>query len=137
MRRLTAQYCEVAEASGKRWAFICTTISSSLCNTIESISHGASFADATMSGMGRGAGNCFMEQMLSFLRNPNYKLTPTLKFVEKYVAEERAKGSQWGYDVPYMLTGALNRHPRAAIAFLKDNRTDYNELYMDLLNELS
>lgn len=24
-------------------------------NTIESISHGASFADATMSGMGRGA----------------------------------------------------------------------------------
>ena len=49
-----------------------------------------------MSGMGRGAGNCFMEQMLSFLRNPNYKLTPTLKFVEKYVAEERAKGSQWG-----------------------------------------
>ena len=77
------------------------------------------------------------EQMLSFLRNPNYKLTPTLKFVEKYVAEERAKGSQWGYDVPYMLTGALNRHPRAAIAFLKDNRTDYNELYMDLLNELS
>ncbi len=25
-------------------------------NTIESISHGASFADATMSGMGRGAG---------------------------------------------------------------------------------
>lgn len=60
-------------------------------NTIESISHGASFADATMSGMGRGAGNCFMEQMLSFLRNPNYKLTPTLKFVEKYVAEERAK----------------------------------------------
>ena len=51
--------------------------------------------------------------------------------------QETAKGSQWGYDVPYMLTGALNRHPRAAIAFLKDNRTDYNELYMDLLNELS
>ena len=93
--------------------------------------------DSSIYGMGRGAGNCFMEQMLSFLRNPNYKLTPTLKFVEKYVAEERAKGSQWGYDVPYMLTGALNRHPRAAIAFLKDNRTDYNELYMDLLNELS
>ena len=93
--------------------------------------------DGSVLGMGRGAGNCFMEQMLSFLRNPNYKLTPTLKFVEKYVAEERAKGSQWGYDVPYMLTGALNRHPRAAIAFLKDNRTDYNELYMDLLNELS
>ena len=138
VRRLTAQYCEVAEASGKKvGVHMHNNQQLAFANTIESISHGASFADATMSGMGRGAGNCFMEQMLSFLRNPNYKLTPTLKFVEKYVAEERAKGSQWGYDVPYMLTGALNRHPRAAIAFLKDNRTDYNELYMDLLNELS
>lgn len=138
VRRLTAQYCEVAEASDKKvGVHMHNNQQLAFANTIESISHGASFADATMSGMGRGAGNCFMEQMLSFLRNPNYKLTPTLKFVEKYVAEERAKGSQWGYDVPYMLTGALNRHPRAAIAFLKDNRTDYNELYMDLLNELS
>lgn len=138
VRRLTAQYCEVAEASGKKvGVHMHNNQQLAFANTIESISHGASFADSTMSGMGRGAGNCFMEQMLSFLRNPNYKLTPTLKFVEKYVAEERAKGSQWGYDVPYMLTGALNRHPRAAIAFLKDNRTDYNELYMDLLNELS
>lgn len=34
VRRLTAQYCEVAEASGKRWAFICTTISSSLLQTL-------------------------------------------------------------------------------------------------------
>ena len=138
VRRLTAQYCEVAEASGKKiGVHMHNNQQLAFANTIESISHGASFADATMSGMGRGAGNCFMEQMLSFLRNPNYKLTPTLKFVEKYIAEERANGSQWGYDVPYMLTGALNRHPRAAIAFLKDNRTDYNDLYMDLLNELS
>ena len=105
VRRLTAQYCEVAEASGKKvGVHMHNNQQLAFANTIESISHGA---------------------------------TPTLKFVEKYVAEERAKGSQWGYDVPYMLTGALNRHPRAAIAFLKDNRTDYNELYMDLLNELS
>ena len=136
--RIAALYGEYAAKYGKKLGIHAHNNQQlAFANTIESISHGASFADATMSGMGRGAGNCFMEQMLSFLRNPNYKLTPTLKFVEKYVAEERAKGSQWGYDVPYMLTGALNRHPRAAIAFLKDNRTDYNELYMDLLNELS
>ena len=138
IRRLADKYLKVAEKYGKSVGIHAHNNQQlAFANTIEACSIGVSLLDATVSGMGRGAGNCFMEQMLSFLRNPNYKLTPTLKFVEKYVAEERAKGSQWGYDVPYMLTGALNRHPRAAIAFLKDNRTDYNELYMDLLNELS
>ena len=138
VRRLADKYIKIAEKYGKSVGIHAHNNQQlAFANTIEACSIGVSLLDATVSGMGRGAGNCFMEQMLSFLRNPNYKLTPTLKFVEKYVAEERAKGSQWGYDVPYMLTGALNRHPRAAIAFLKDNRTDYNELYMDLLNELS
>ena len=39
--------------------------------------------------------------------------------------------------LPYMLTGALNRHPRAAIAFIKEHKTDYNGLYQDLLYEIS
>ena len=66
--------------------------------------------------------------------SPSY---PALKFVEKYIPEERAKGSVWGYDVPYMLTGALNRHPRAAISFIKENKTDYCGLYQDMLYEIS
>ena len=138
MRDLTNQYCEIAEASGKKvGVHMHNNQQLAFANTIEGIACGASFVDATMSGMGRGAGNCFMEQMLSFLKNPNYKLTPTLKFIEKYIAEEREKGSVWGYDVPYMLTGAFNRHPRAAIAFIKENKTDYNGLYQDLLYELN
>ena len=138
VRALTTQYCEAAEACGKKvGVHMHNNQQLAFANTIESIACGASYADATMSGMGRGAGNCFMEQMLSFLKNPNYKLSPALKFVEKYIAEEKAKGSVWGYDVPYMMTGAFNRHPRAAIAFLKDGRTDYETLYQDLMNELS
>lgn len=138
MRELTNQYCEIAEANGKKVGLhMHNNQQLAFANTIEGIACGASFVDATMSGMGRGAGNCFMEQMLSFLKNPNYKLAPTLKFIEKYIAEEREKGSVWGYDVPYMLTGAFNRHPRAAIAFIKENKTDYNGLYQDLLYEIS
>lgn len=138
MRELTNQYCEIAEANGKKVGLhMHNNQQLAFANTIEGIACGASFVDATMSGMGRGAGNCFMEQMLSFLKNPNYKLTPTLKFIEKYITEEREKGSVWGYDVPYMLTGAFNRHPRAAIAFIKENKTDYNGLYQDLLYEIS
>ncbi|MBT4815433.1 MAG: hypothetical protein HON70_07025 [Lentisphaerae bacterium] len=26
---------------------------------------------------------------------------------------------KWGFDVPYMITGLLNQHPRAAMAFNK------------------
>lgn len=138
VRELTQRYCDAAEAVGKKvGVHMHNNQQLAFANTIEGIAHGASLADATMSGMGRGAGNCFMEQMLSFLRNPNYKLDPTLKFIEKYIAEEREKGSVWGYDVPYMLTGALNRHPRAAIAFIKEHKTDYNGLYQDLLYEIS
>ena len=138
MRELTHQYCEIAEANGKKVGLHMHNHQQlAFANTIEGIACGASFVDATMSGMGRGAGNCFMEQMLSFLKNPNYKLSPALKFIEKYIAEEREKGSVWGYDVPYMLTGAFNRHPRAAIAFIKESKTDYNGLYQDLLYELS
>lgn len=138
MRELTNQYCEIAEANGKKvGVHMHNNQQLAFANTIEGIACGASFVDATMSGMGRGAGNCFMEQMLSFLKNPNYKLSPALKFIEKYIAEEIEKGSVWGYDVPYMLTGAFNRHPRAAIAFIKENKTDYNGLYQDLLYELS
>lgn len=138
VRELTHRYCTAAEAVGKKVGLhMHNNQQLAFANTIEGIASGASIADATMSGMGRGAGNCFMEQMLSFLKNPNYKLSPTLKFIEKYIAEEKAKGSVWGYDVPYMMTGAFNRHPRAAISFIKENKTDYNSLYQDLLNELS
>ncbi len=138
VRELTAKYCEYAEAAGKKvGVHMHNNQQLAFANTIEGIAHGASYADATMSGMGRGAGNCCMEQMLSFLKNPNYNLTPALRFVEKYIAEEREKGSVWGYDLPYMMTGALNRHPRAAIAFIKEKRSDYDRLYQDLLYEIS
>ena len=36
----------------------------------------SSLLDATMMGMGRGAGNCAMELLLSFLKNPKYNVFP-------------------------------------------------------------
>ena len=51
-------------------------------NTIETLSYGVSYVDATIQGMGRGAGNCAMELLLGFLKNPKYNLYPLLSFVE-------------------------------------------------------
>lgn len=101
-------------------------------NTIEGIVKGANFLDATMAGLGRGAGNCPMELLLAFLHNPKYELRPVLDCVQNHIEPMRAK-LLWGYDLPYLLTGMLNQHPRTAIRFkeaeLKGAKGDVLEFY--------
>jgi 4-hydroxy 2-oxovalerate aldolase len=100
-------------------------------NTIEAIIMGANFVDATMAGLGRGAGNCQMELLIGFLHNPKYDLRPVLKCVAEHVEPLRSK-LQWGFDLPYMLTGLLNEHPRAAIKFKGDGKGHILEFYDSL-----
>ncbi|MBQ8752493.1 MAG: aldolase catalytic domain-containing protein, partial [Clostridia bacterium] len=102
-------------------------------NTIETMSYGVSFLDATVQGMGRGAGNCAMELLLGFLKNPKYNLYGLLPFIEKYMLPLKEQGVVWGYDLQYLLTGMLNRHPREAIEFTSAQRHDYAEFYKILL----
>ncbi|MCD8390641.1 MAG: aldolase catalytic domain-containing protein [Firmicutes bacterium] len=101
-------------------------------NTIEATAQGVSMLDATMSGMGRGAGNCAMEALMGFLKNPKYKINPVLRFVQEEMLKLKQEGLVWGYDVPYLLTGILNVHPRSAIQCIKENNTDYSEFYQAL-----
>lgn len=103
-------------------------------NTIEVMRMGVSFLDATMSGFGRGCGNCGMELLLAFLKNPKYKIMPILHFLETEMNRLKEQGLVWGYDVPYLLTGALNQHPRTAISFLDQKMTTYCELYQELID---
>lgn len=104
-------------------------------NTIEATARGVSYLDATMMSMGRGAGNCAMELLLSFLKNPKYNVFPVLKFLEDYMLPMKESGALWGYDIPYLLTGRLNQHPSAAIDFSNQKRTDFAEFYTDLLEK--
>lgn len=86
------------------------------------MTQGVSYLDATVDGMGRGAGNCALELLLGFLKNPKYQVAPILKIIEEYTHKFKAEGVKWGYDIPYLLTGQYNTHPRPAIQFVK--RTD-------------
>ena len=45
----------------------------------------------------------------------------------------KKQGIVWGYDLQYMFTGQLNRHPREAIEFTNQKRNDYFEFYKSLL----
>lgn len=102
-------------------------------NTIEAVGDGVDWLDATYAAMGRGAGNCAMELLLGFLKNPRYNVYPAIQFIEKHMPQVREAGAVWGYDFQYMMTGLLNQHPRTAIAFTKEGRTDYSEFYKEIL----
>lgn len=104
-------------------------------NTIESIIVGATMVDASMAGLGRGAGNCPMELILGFLHNPKFHLRPILETIQSHIEPMREE-LRWGYDVPYMITGQMNRHPRAAIEFnASDRRADIVRFYDEMCAE--
>lgn len=132
---LSKKYLEIGEKYGKAIGFHAHNNQNlAFANTIETLSYGVSFLDATASGMGRGSGNCAMELLLGFLKNPKYSLYSLLTFIEKYIVPLKESGVVWGYDVQYMLTGQLNRHPREAMAFTAEKRQDYCEFYKSLLD---
>lgn len=128
------KYISAVENAGKSIGFHAHNNQNlAFANTIETLSYGVSYLDATVQGIGRGAGNCAMELLLGFLRNPKYNVYPLLQFIERYMTRLRESGVTWGYDLQYMFTGLLNRHPREAIDFTNQHRTDYSEFYKSLL----
>lgn len=136
IRYLTAKYLRYAEAAGKEVG-IHTHNNQQLAyaNTIEALILGASRCDASFAGLGRGAGNCPMELLIGFLHNPKFHLRPIIKCIQEYILPLR-KDFHWGFDVPYMLTGQLNQHPRAAMAFMAgEDNTDYVKFYDTLFEE--
>ncbi|MDO5381890.1 MAG: aldolase catalytic domain-containing protein [Eubacteriales bacterium] len=135
IRRLADKYLKVAEKYGKSVGIHAHNNQQlAFANTIEAATIGVSFLDVTMSGMGRGAGNCYTELLMGFLRNPKYRISPVLKFIEKQIVPLKNSGVVWGCDVQYMLTGQTNQHPRTAIAFTGEKRTDYDAFYTSITN---
>lgn len=136
VRDLSDKYVEIMEKAGKYVGMHAHNNQMlAFANTIESAARGVSLLDATMSCMGRGAGNCAMELLLAFLKNPKYNIYPVLQFVEKFMVPLKESGVVWGYDIPYLLTGRLNLHPSAAIDCVKAGRKDYTEFYTELIDK--
>lgn len=137
IRAFSEQYLEVGEKYGKFVGIHAHNNQQlAFANTIEALVNGVSYLDATMNGMGRGCGNCSMELLLSFLKNPQYNVYPVFRFLEKHMVPLMQSGLKWGYDIPYLMTGKLNQHPSTAIAASKQGRTDYAQLYTELMDNI-
>jgi len=94
-----------------------------MSNTVTAIIENCNYLDATILGMGRGAGNCPLEVLIAFLKNPKYRLLPILDVIQNYVGPLQ-KEIDWGYHIPYLITGAMNEHPRSAIAWMNSDEKD-------------
>ncbi len=107
-------------------------------NTIQGIIRGANYLDGTLYGIGRAAGNCPLELLMSFLKNPKFDIRPILDVIGKYIIPLKDK-IEWGYNVPYMIAGILNLHPRDSMALLDldendPKRSDYRAFYEKCLD---
>ena len=113
--RLYKKYAAAMEGTGKDIGIHAHNNQQlAFANTIEAIILGSNRADATMAGLGRGAGNCPMELLLGFLRNPKFRLRPIVKLLEEHILPLRDT-VDWGPSVPYNITGQMNLHPRSAM----------------------
>lgn len=98
-------------------------------NTIAGASKGVTFLDSSVYGMGRAAGNCTTELLLSYLKAARYDVRPVLGLIEKHMISMREKWD-WGYLIPYMIVGALDEHPRTAMALLDSaERNNFVDFY--------
>jgi 4-hydroxy 2-oxovalerate aldolase len=137
IQRLVTRYRKALEGTDKEVGIHAhNNCQLAFANTIEAIVQGANRVDATMMGMGRGAGNCPMELLIGFLRNPAYRIRPIYQLLQDYFMDLRQQYA-WGALIPYNITGQLNQHPRSAIALLDEDQqrevvSFYDKLVADL-----
>lgn len=65
---------------------------------------------------------------MTHLKNTRYTLRPVIDIIERLMIPLREK-EEWGYIIPYMITGTLDEHPRSAMALRasadKDKAVDF------------
>jgi 4-hydroxy 2-oxovalerate aldolase len=134
IREFAAIFLKAMEGSGKKLGMHAHNNQQlAYANTIEALILGATLLDCTINGLGRGAGNCPLELMLGFLKNPKFHLRPVLQCVQEEFVPLRKK-MDWGYSIPYMITGQLNQHPRTAIKVREgDAPDDYVAFYDQMM----
>jgi 4-hydroxy 2-oxovalerate aldolase len=136
VRDLTKKYVKAVEGTGKDIGFHGHNNQQlAFANTIEAIVTGANRVDATINGLGRGAGNCPLELIISFLHNPKFRVRPVLQACQD-IFVPLSREMDWGYSIPYAITGHLNQHPRPAMKMRAgDSPDDYVAFYDQMVEE--
>ncbi|MCI0469930.1 MAG: nucleoid-structuring protein H-NS, partial [Nitrospirae bacterium] len=65
-----------------------------------------------------------------FLKNPKFKVRPLIDAIETVILPWQEK-IDWGYYIPYMVSGVLNQHPRAAMAHMESDKKNKVTQFFD------
>lgn len=94
-----------------------------LANIITAMSEGCEIVDATITGMGRGAGNLRTELLLTYLNSKGYEGI-TFGDLSSIVAlfEDVKRDYGWGTNLPYMFSGAYSLPQKQVMEWVGMNR---------------
>lgn len=93
--------------------------------------------DASVFGMGRGAGNLNTELITQYINDNigyRYNLVEILEIMDRYIKPLRLQ-YQWGYDAPYYISSAANCHPNYASFLINKQTLRVQDIY-GILNNL-
>jgi 4-hydroxy 2-oxovalerate aldolase len=125
-----------AKGTGKKIGYHAhNNLEMAFANSMAAVEAGASSIDATVYGMGRGAGNLPLEVMLAYLyhtENVPVNLVPLLELIESdFIGLKKELG--WGYNLHYMISGLLKCHPNYASALLEEYNMDMTSVWANLM----
>lgn len=107
-----------------------------LINTLTAIECGAEIVDATITGMGRGAGNLKTELLLTALNaqgKVNFDFNSLSKVVDAFSSLQEEYG--WGTNLPYMVSGANSLPQKEVMDWVGKRYYSFNSIIRALQNQ--
>lgn len=107
-----------------------------LANTLVAIQEGVAIVDATITGMGRGAGNLKTELLLTVLQSQNklsFDYNALTKVVDDFTKLQNAY--DWGTNLPYMVSGANSLPQKQVMEWVSKRYYSFNSIIRALNNQ--
>lgn len=107
-----------------------------LINTLTAIEEGCAIVDATVTGMGRGAGNVKTELLLTALNAQgrlDVDFNPLSKVVDAFSNLQR--DYEWGTNLPYMVSGAHSLPQKDVMDWVGKRYYSFNSIIRALQNQ--
>ena len=107
-----------------------------LINSLKALEHGVEIIDATVTGMGRGAGNLKTELLLSVLQ-AKYHIEFDFNYLSKVTdAFSRLQLEYgWGTNLPYMVSGANSLPQKQVMEWVSKRFYSFNSILRALSNQ--
>lgn len=109
-------------------------IEMALANTMTAIKEGVDIIDATVTGMGRGAGNLKTELLLTVL-SPKIKVDFNILSTITSEFELLQKKYNWGTSLPYMVSGSNSLPQKQVMDWVSKKSYSFNSIVRALNNQ--